>query len=271
MSNDLRLMGVTRACLLGAIMAVSPQARAQVPDSPTEPARQPGAIEKSAATEVTRVAYTHTAFGASALTIGGAGFGEATGAYSGTERPHFGGGVRVWGSPVDRLTILADGERRETSGEFAPSASLQVRILGSRDDGWALGGLGRYKAEGFAELGGEAEFALLGSYARYRVHFDANAVVGTAFEEKESDVEGLVRAGYDVLSFLRVGGEGRLRYRIAGDITLPGGRDWDGIIGPQVLGHDGPIFGAVTGGPSTVGLTQKVGWAAIATLGGVAF
>lgn len=253
-----------------AIGTTSVVAAAQTADSPTE-APRPGAIERSAATEVTRVAYTHTAFGASAMTIGGAGFGEATGPFKGTERPHFGGGVRVWGSPIDRLTLLADGERRETTDEFAPSASVQVRILGSRPEGWALSGLVRYKAEGFAELGGEAEFALLGSYARHHVHFDGNAIVGTAFEEEERDVEGLARAGYDVLPFLRIGGEGRIRYRIAGDITLPGGRTWDGIVGPQVLGHYNAFFAALTGGPSNVGIVDKVGWAAIATVGGVAF
>jgi hypothetical protein len=245
-------------------------AQAQEADSSTEGTSGSRDVPKTAATEVTRVAYTHTAFGASSGTIGGAAFGEATGAFKGTEA-HLGGGVRVWGSPIDRITLLADGERRETTNEFAPSASLQVRILGSRADGWALAALGRYKAEGFDELGGEAEFGALGSYARHHVHLDVNGVVGTAFEETESDAEGLVRVGYDVLPYLRVGGEGRIRYRIAGDYTLPGGRDWDGIVGPQVLGYYRVLFGAVTGGPSTVGLTAKVGWAAIATIGGLAF
>lgn len=258
-------------CAACAVGATSLDAVAQEADSPPVAERPSGAIEKSAATEVTRVAYTHTAFGTSALTIGGAAFGEGTGAYKGPERPHLGGGVRVWGSPIDRLTILADGERRETTDEFAPSVSLQVRILGSRAEGWALGGLARYKAEGFAELGGEAEFGLLGSYARHHVHFDANAVMGTAFEEQERDIEGLARAGYDVLPYLRLGGEGRIRYRVAGDATLPGARTWDGIVGPQVLGHYNAFFGAVTGGPANVGIVSKVGWAAIATVGGVAF
>jgi hypothetical protein len=103
------------------------------------------------------------------------------------------------------------------------------------------------------------------------VHLDVNGVAGTAFEETERDAEGLVRVGYDVLPYLRVGGETRLRYRIAGDVTLPGGRTWDGIIGPQVLGHYNAFFGALTGGPSNVGIVQKAGWAAIATVGGVAF
>src|SRR5262245_53858984 len=108
---------VTCVCVTGAMIGLSPRARAQEADAPTEP-KQRGAIEKRAAIEVTRVAYTHTAFGAAALTIGGAGFGEATGGFQGPERPHFGGGVRVWGSPIDRVTILADGERREVKDEF---------------------------------------------------------------------------------------------------------------------------------------------------------
>lgn len=264
----LRRAEMTFAFFLGPSLCSS--ARAQETDSPNQMGTDRGAIEQSAATEVTRVAYAHTAFGASSVTMGGAGFGEARGEFQrGT--PHLGGGVRVWGSPVDRLTLLADGERRDTTDEFAPSASVQVRILGGRPQGWALAGLARYKAEGFAELGGEAEFGVLGSYGWYHAHLDVNVIVGTAFEESESDAEGLVRGGYDVLAFLRVGGEGRLRYRIAGDVTLPGGRSWDAIVGPQLLGHYEAFFGALTGGPSTVGIVSKVGWAVIATAGGVAF
>jgi hypothetical protein len=115
------------------------------------------------------------------------------------------------------------------------------------------------------------EFAVLGSYAREGFHLDSNAIVGVAFEEEESDGEFLARAGYDVLPFLRVGGEGRVRVRFSGDVSLPGGRTWDMFIGPQVLGYYGAFFGALTAGPSTVGIEESVGWLAMATIGGAAF
>jgi hypothetical protein len=225
----------------------------------------------TAATETPTVAFTHSAFGVSAGTIGGAGYGESSGPFQASPSPQFGGGLRIWGSPIDRLTLFADAERRE-EGErkFAPSASVQVRILGDRARGWALSLLGRYKAEAFAELGGEAEFAVLGSYARRGLHLDGNAIVGVGFEDEESDGELLGRVGYDVLPFLRVGGEARGRYRLSGDVSLPGGRSWDAFLGPQVLGYYDAFFGALTAGPSNVGIANT-GWLAIATIGGAAF
>jgi hypothetical protein len=233
---------------------------------------QPGGAPKAtSATETPTVAYTHSAFGVSQGTFGGAGFGESRGGFS-PANPSFGGGIRLWWSPIDRLTLYADAERRE-AGEraFAPSASVQVRILGDRKAGWALSALARYKAEAFAELGGEAEFAALASYTRGGFHLDGNTIYGVAFEENESDGELLARAGYDVLPFLRIGGEGRARVRFSGDVTLPGGRTWDMFIAPQVLGYYGAFFGALTAGPSTVGIADGVGWLALASVGGVMF
>lgn len=256
------------AVVLGMTLAAS--ARADIHDeAPVTTKPEP---TRTAAGETPTVAYAHSGFGVDARTMGGAGYGEVRGGFQSTPRPDFGGGLRVWGSPIDRLTLFADAERRE-DGErlFAPSASVQVRILGDRARGWALSLLGRYKAEGFAELGGEAEFAVLGSYERRGLHLDGNVVIGAGFEEGESDGELLARVGYDVLPFLRIGGEGRGRYRLSGDVSLPGGRSWDGFLGPQVLGYYGAFFGALTAGPSNVGISQSAGWLAIATIGGAAF
>lgn len=227
----------------------------------------------TAASETPTVAYTHSAFGVRNHVVGAAGYGESRGSFESSPRPEFGGGLRIWGAPIDRLTLFADAERRDEGNNrrFAPSASVQVRILGDHAKGWALGLLGRYKAEAFAELGGEAEFAVLGSYERRALHLDGNVVFGTAFEEGESDGELLVRVGYDVIPYLRVGAEGRGRYRVSGDVSLPGGRTWDGFFGPQMLGHYGAFFGALTGGPSNVGIVQQTGWLAILTVGGAAF
>jgi len=176
----------------------------------------------------------------------------------------------VWGSPIDRLTILADGARRE-NGEWGPGIGAQVRILGSRADGWGLGLLARYKAEGFAELEGETEFAVLGSYALHKVHVDVNAVIGGSIEEDEGDAEFLARAGYEFTGFLRAGFESRGRVRIAGDKDLPGGRTWDVLFGAQVMGYKGPVFAALTVGPSTVGISDSIGWAILVTAGAIAF
>jgi len=261
--------GVLRLLIIVAVVSSTELASAEEADSSSEaPAFE---VPKSAATEVTRVAYTHTAFGSAYRTVGAAAFSDGRGSFERTSKLRLGGGIRVWGAPIERVTLLADGERRETTDAFAPSISVQVRIAGDRGKGWAVAGLARYKTEGFAEIEGEAEFAMLVSYAQSRSHFDLNAVVGTALEERESDAEAAARAGYDVLPFLRLGAEARFRRRIAGTTALPGGRDWDLLAGPQLLVYSGAFFGALTGGPSTVGLPAEVGWTAIATLGGAAF
>lgn len=67
----------------------------------------------------------------------------------------------------------------------------------------------RYVAEGFAELEGEVEAGFLASYAKRRLHLDANVIVSAGFEEGEADGELLVRFGYDVLAPLRLGAESR--------------------------------------------------------------
>jgi hypothetical protein len=43
------------------------------------------------------------------------------------------------------------------------------------------------------------------------------------------------------------------------------------FMGPQVLGYYGAFFGALTAGPSTVGIENSVGWLANATVGGAMF
>ena len=250
---------------------IATAALAQSAPPPQQPADSPQG-EKPRATDASRealtVAYTHNAFGSSPMTIGGAGFGDFHGG-SGND-DFLGGGLRVWGSPLKRLTLMADGARRQ-NGEFAPSIGAQVRVLGDRADGWGLGLLGRYKAEGFAELEGETEFAVLGSYALHKVHVDVNGVIGGNVEEEEGDAEFLARAGYEFTPFLRAGFEGRARFRIAGEKERPGARTWDAVFGAQVMGYTGPVFAALTAGPSTVGVSEKVGWAIIVTAGAIAF
>jgi len=203
--------------------------------------------------------------------MGIAGFGEARNGVNTESHAHIGGGLRIWGSPVDRLLFVLDAQRNDETDKFAPAITAQIRIFGSENDGWALGALARYKAEGFAELGGEMEAGLLGSFSRSGLHLDANVVAGADFDGGESDGEVLARGGYDLLKFLRLGAEARLRSRLTGNTALPGHRNWDGFGGAQILAFADHYFGAVTGGPSTVGISDKVGWSVIASAGGVMF
>jgi hypothetical protein len=240
-------------------------------DRPAEPEPEQKAARHSVAFDVPRVAYTDTAFGSGALTLGAAGFGELRSSSDTSADPHFGGGIRIWGSPIDRLLFVLDAQRRDSTNEFAPAVTAQVRFLGSERAGWALGALVRYKTEGFAELEGEMEGGLLASLSQRRFHGDLNVVIGGDFDGHESDGELLARAGYDVLPFLRLGAEGRGRYRLAGEVDLPGGRSWDAFGGAQAFAFYSHYFGAVTVGPSTVGMVNSVGWSMLASAGGVMF
>lgn len=213
------------------------------------------------------VFVTHNARGTPARRVGASALGSATAAMAGQmqDESQFGGGFRIWGAPIDRLTLLADVQRR-SSGEFGPAAGLQVRIWNNRQ--WALGGLGRYKAEGFAELEGEIELGMLGSYAAHHWHLDLNLVAGRGFEEEETDGEFAARAGYDVLPFLRLGFEGRGRYRLAGDARLSNGRAWDAFGGPQATLSLAHVFTSLWTGATSSGVVDGVGWGTTLVVGG---
>lgn len=101
----------------------------------------------------------------------------------------------IHGSPLERLTLLATGQRH-LDGRYAPSASLAYRFLGSLDESWALGAMTTYKAEGFAEIEGEVELGVLFSIFQNRWHFDVNALTGGGLEESEEfDAEAKLRVG----------------------------------------------------------------------------
>jgi hypothetical protein len=159
---------------------------------------------------------------------------------------------------------------------FAPSVAAAVRLLGAPGDGWSLGALAKYKVEGFGtdpdgNTESEIEGGLLLSYAGRGWHFDANGITGFGLTaDREVDVEGRLRFGYDLTGFLRVGADGQGRYRVSGDASLPGNRTWDFAAGPQVVVGIGRFFGALTFGPTTMGLTAPdvVGWTAMASFGG---
>jgi hypothetical protein len=260
-----------RTTIIGTILAAvaiwSPPALAADPAAPNEGATPPR--ERDARDAAPIVAYTYSARTTSAIGAQLYGVGLAA---SG-QRPIVGGGGTVWGSPIERLTLVGDGAR-DVMGRFAPSASVIVRLLGRADDGWSLGALGKFKIEGFGvgpnnEIESEIESGVLLSYARYGWHFDANALAGAGLgDDGEVDTEGRLRFGRDLGRALRLGLDGQARMRVAGATKLPGGRTWDFAGGPQLLVAWSSFYCALTAGPATMGVSDGVGVTAITSLGG---
>lgn len=214
--------------------------------------------------------FTYSAGGAAPKTYGAATTGSAL-AGSG-QKTGLGIGLRVWGSPIDRLTIVADGERRVT-GEFSPTAGAMVRLYGAPNGPFVLGVIGKWKAEGFGsgkEIESEAETGILVAVHQGSFHLDANALAGVGLgDEAEADAEARLRVGFDIRDYFRLGLDGQFRKRIGGDRLLPGGRTWDFVGGPQVLASWKNFFASLTVGPSTMGWEGKnVGWLAMASIGG---
>ncbi|MEO6576175.1 MAG: hypothetical protein ABIP89_20135 [Polyangiaceae bacterium] len=241
-----------------------------------------GAV-KDVRSEVPNYAYAYTAYGATAKTLGVQAYG--LGVATARQRGIVGGGIMVWGSPVDRLTLIGD-DQRDLYGSFAPSAAVIVRIVGKNGDGWSLGGLGKFKVEGFGdgkatgagtaplkrgEIESEVELGALLSYAKTGgLHFDLDAISGMGTgDDGEVDAEGRLRLGYDLTRMFRLGIDGQIRARLHGPTYLPNGRIWDFAAGPQAILGSKNFFGSVTGGPATMGLvSDRVGWNAIASVGG---
>ena len=244
--------------------------------APAQPDSQTSTPEiRDAKGEAPIVAYTYTATGAPARTIGAQGYGM--GLAGPGQKATAGGGILMYGSPIDRLTLVVDAPRDVYMLErFTPSAAAIVRILGTPNDGFSLGAIGKYKVEGFGtdkNGGTESEFesGLLLSYAKYGLHADLNAITGFGLnDDREIDTEGRLRIGYDVTSLVRVGADGQFRYRLSGANRLLNGALWDFAAGPQILVGSRNFFGALTGGPTTMGLTHGgvAGWTMIASLGG---
>ncbi len=261
-------LGLASFCLV----APARDARA---DSPGDTALST-APSRDAKSEVPIVAYAYGAAGAHAGTYGAYMYG--TGLGGSKQNATAGGGVTAWGSPIDRLTLVADAPRDVyLLGHFAPSFAAILRLLGRANEGWSLGALAKYKVEGFGtdpsgDLESEIEGGLLLSYGERRgLHFDLNAITGFGLtEEGEIDAEGRLRLGYDVASMVRVGIDGQGRWRLSGAKNLPNGAIWDAAGGPQIVVGTGHFFGALTGGPATMGVASSgvVGWTLVASFGG---
>jgi hypothetical protein len=219
------------------------------------------------------LAYTYTATGAVAKTVGAQSYGLTV--VAGGQSSVFGGGARVWGAPIERLTLIADAERN-VWGNFSPAVAVVGHLLGDRDRGWALGALGKFKIDGFAagpehdEVESEIELGALVSFSRSGMHLDVNGIAGRGLgDEGEMDAEGRLRFGYDIGRYVRLGADGQFRARLAGPKYLPNGRTWDFTAGPQLCVGSGSFYGALTAGPATMGLTsESVGFSGIVAFGG---
>jgi len=273
-------MRLHAALLAGIGLTLVRPARADAPPADTAgPAPQQTTINDEAPV----LRYTTSAFGASRYTAGALSYvgllgGAAKPAMPGTNASitsdsgatQLTAGARVWGSPVERLTIFL-GVDRGFYDKAAPSISALVRIFGSRRQGWALSAMATYRTDGFAELGGEIEGVVAFSLAQRGFHLDSNLVFGGEPDGGDADSELRVRLGYDVQRWLRVGVDGQFRYKLAGAELLPGGRVADAVVGPELMFGFWHFFAAASGGPTTVGVARGVGWAATTTLGGAYF
>ena len=257
------------ACALALVTtAVAGSAHADPPND----APPAGTVARDVKSEIPIVAYTYQAYGASAGGYGAqlTGLGlAATG-----QRAIGGGGATVWGAPIERLTIVADAQRN-FFGNFSPSAAVVFRLLGTPGDGFSLGALGKFKVDGFAggpskdEIESEIELGVLASYVRAGWHFDANAIAGRGTgDDGETDAEARLRIGRDLGQWVRVGVDGQARVRLAGPKYLPNGQIWDFAAGPQIVIGSKRFYGALTGGPATMGLlSPNVGWTIVASIG----
>ena len=252
-----------------AALLFAPSLRAQAADDGTSAKVSASPLESDGKQQTPITAYTYSAFGSRVGNIGAAAFGESLSALgNGSRGTSVGGGLRVWGSPIDRLTLLLDGGRT-AGGTSAPTAGAIFRIAGNLDDGWAFSLLGKYKNDGFAHIEGEIETGALFSFVRRGFHADVNAVYGGDFDGQEMDGEARARLGYDLATWVRVGIDAQARYRIGGAKTLVGGRKADFVGGPQLVFGYKNFFMSLTAGPSTVDVTAGVGWALLLMGGGM--
>jgi hypothetical protein len=235
----------------------------------------PASVEppRDAKQDVPVVAYAYSAQGAAPKTVGAFGYGLALAAPE--QQAVLGGGATVWGSPIERLTLLADVPR-DVSGRFTPSVAVTGRFYGDRGEGLSLAVLGKWKAEGFGvgphgdEIESELEGGVLMTVSADRFHLDTNLLGGGALGGSgEADAETRVRAGIDVGRSVRLGVDGQFRLRVGGPKYLPNGRIWDFAACLQSIVGNQNLFGAMTFGPSTMGLlTDHVGLVGMLALGG---
>lgn len=182
------------------------------------------------------------------------------------------GGVRLGLSPLNGLS-LHGYVGRDSKGTLAPTFTGHYRIIGSLEQGYAIGALAQYKTEGFTEAGGEAEIGGTFGLRTGKLSLTGNLVAGIGVEDEEVgelDGETKLRFAYAINDTLSVGAEGQGRSRLAGDRRLAGNRTFDVLGGPMMMVTSGPLVVMASGGPSTVGVPTGVGAYGMLTIGGVA-
>jgi hypothetical protein len=267
--------------LVGSILLLAVPTVSWAQTSPAAPSDEPvGPASSARAEDAARrdppiFSYAYTAYGSEAKTIGVHAYGLGLFA---RQVSVVGGGGAIWGSPLDRLTLIVDGQR-SLSREFSPSIAAIVRLYGDGREGMSVGALGKFKIDGFAagpshdEIESEVELGALLSYRRFGWHLDANVIAGRGTgDDGETDAEGRLRMSRELGSLIRVGFDGQVRARVAGPRYLPNGRTWDFAAGPQAIAVFDRFYGSMTAGPTTTGLlTGDIGWTAMVSVGGVAF
>jgi hypothetical protein len=273
--SKLHTLGVTTVFFLTPMIASAQSGAVSSGVSDDSAQAASSAARDQAHDETPIAAFAYTAHGGSTRNIGVQAYG--LGLFATGQDGVVGGGGAVWGSPLDRLTLIVDGQRN-LSREFSPSAAAILRLYGDGREGASIGFLGKFKVDGFAagpshdEVESEIELGALFSYRQYGWSVDANAIAGAGTgDEGETDAEGRLRLGRAMGSHLRVGLDGQLRARVAGPRYLPNGRTWDFAVGPQIAATFDRWYGSLTVGPATTGLlSSDVGWIAVLSLGGTA-
>jgi hypothetical protein len=218
-------------------------------------------------------AYTYSSQGAVKGSTGGQGM--ALGLVAPDQKAALGGGATVWGAPLERLTLIGDAQRN-VWGNFSPSIAAVVPLLGERNHGWSLGGLGKFKIDGFAsgpnkdEIESELEIGALLAFADSGFRFDLNLIGGRGLgDDGETDAEARLRLGSELGRYFWLGLDGQGRVRASGPRYLPNGQIWDFAAGPQFLVGSRSFFASLTGGPATMGLlSSKLGFTSVLCLGG---
>ncbi len=263
-----RTISTAAFCLL--LCAATPVSAADETRTPSPDAQVPTDVRY----QLPVVAYAYRAGGASAGTMGVQALG--VGLVGSDGHGVVGGGGSIWGSPLDRLTLVADAQR-DVSRNFSPAAAAIFRIAGSSERGLSFGALGRFKIDGFAagpdrdEIESEVELGALASLVESGWLVDLNAIGGRGVgDDGETDAEGRLRLGRDVTDWLRIGLDGQARLRLSGPRYLPSGRTWDFASGLQGLARRKNFFLSMTAGPATAGMTtSSVGWVFMTSVGGV--
>lgn len=271
-----RPLGVSAAALvLLASSAAAAQTATYFPNHPLQEtdgeSKQPERRDVRKGLPV--AAYSYSAQGARKGSAGGQAF--ALGLVAPGQSSTLGGGATVWGAPLERLTLVGDAQKN-IYGNFSPSIAAIVPLLGERHHGWSLGGLGKFKVNGFAsgpekdEIESELELGALISFAESGFGLDLNVIGGRGLgDDGETDTEMRLRLGHTLGELVWLGLDAQGRLRLSGPRTLPNGRSWDFAAGPQLLVGSGSFFAVLTAGPATMGLLSKdIGFTSVLGIGG---